>query len=64
MEEIDGDAPAQQGGDDVPLAFSQTPCSVFLFRQLEVIFGALDEDFKTTQMAPRHGRRSRPSEVV
>ena len=60
----DGDAPAQQGGDDVLLAFPQTLCCVFLFQVVRAYSGVLDEGVNTTQIPPRHGRRSRPTEVV
>ena len=36
MEEIDGDAPAQLGGDDVLLPFPQTLCVGFLFQVVRV----------------------------
>ena len=55
MEEIDGDAPAQQGGDDVLLAFPQTLCCVFLFQVVRAYSRALDEGVKTTQIPPCHG---------
>ena len=67
MEDIDGDAPAQLGGQRRPAAISANTLrcfSVFLFQVVRAYSGALDEGVKTAPIRPRHGRWRRLAEVV